>query len=191
MSRMYENSTSMLNDSMDVGESAVNRSFNSVNSASSSIHTTASSSKAVLAALRALQDKIRRLEAERSQALDEASDLRSKIKSFEIETEHSRQREVMQAQRQVQEAKIGYEKLLQEKRDLEERLAQVEERHRRESSQLKDVSEQSTRLAETKSMADAKLHELSVKVQTLEAQLHSSEHREKGKRLLTRSNYCD
>ena len=55
---------------VDLDDSVVNRSFATV---SSSAHTTASSSKAVLAALRALQDKIRRLAAERTQALDEAS----------------------------------------------------------------------------------------------------------------------
>lgn len=180
MSRMFENSISILNDSMEHGESALNRSFNSATSANSSIHTTASSSKAVLAALRALQDKIRRLEAERSQALDEASDLRSKIKGFEIETEHARQRDSLQAQRQVQEAKVGYEKLLQEKKDLEERLAQVEDRNRRDAHQLQDLTEQSSRLSETKSITDTKVHELTVKVKTLETQLHSSQQRERG-----------
>jgi chromosome segregation ATPase len=169
-----------MNDSMDRDNSALNRSFNTVTSLNSSQHTTASSSKAVLAALRALQDKIRRLEAERSQALDEASDLRTKIKSFEIETEHSRQRDAMQSQRQVQEARVGYEKLFQEKKDLEERLIQVEERNRHDETQLRELSDQSGRLSETKSMSDMKLQDLTAKVETLESHLYSSQQREKG-----------
>ena len=65
---------------MDLDLDSSYRSATSANS--TSVNT--SSSKAVLAALRALQDKIRRLESERSQALDEATDLRQKIKTLDI-----------------------------------------------------------------------------------------------------------
>jgi chromosome segregation ATPase len=161
-------------------ESPVNRSFATVTSLNSSTHTTASSSKAVLAALRALQDKIRRLEAERSQALDEAADLRGKLKSYEIEAEHSRQRDAMQAQRQIQDTKLNYEKLVDEKKDLENRAHQLEERNRDAEAQLNELLSQSNRLTESKNISDSKIKELSLKVQSLENQLQASQQREKG-----------
>ena len=63
----------------------LNKSYSTVRSNISAVGSTATgSSKAVLAALRALQDKIRRLESERAQALDENAELKQLIKQHEI-----------------------------------------------------------------------------------------------------------
>ena len=67
------------------------------------------SSKAVLAALRALQDKIRRLETERAQALDECNHLRNQIRSQEMESEHVKQRDTLNNQKTLLEAKAAKE----------------------------------------------------------------------------------
>ena len=64
-------------------DALLNKSYSSIISSASNGNAS-SSSKAVLAALRALQDKIRRLETERTQALDESSQLRLQLKNFEI-----------------------------------------------------------------------------------------------------------
>eukprot|EP01036_Dinobryon_divergens_P031486 gene31488-40892_t len=89
-----------------------------------------SSSKAVLAALRALQDKIRRLEAERAQAVEESSQLKHQLKLQEIEFDHSRQKESLSSQKVLQEAKNSFEKVFTEKTDLEVRLVKLEERNK-------------------------------------------------------------
>ncbi len=89
----------------------------------------ASSSKAVLAALRALQDKIRRLESERSAAIDETAQLRHQLKNLEIESEHVKQREILSSQKTLHEARNAYEKLLNEKSELEIRISKLEEKN--------------------------------------------------------------
>lgn len=163
--------------------SALNRS--SASNASFASATTASSSKAVLAALRALQDKIRRLEAERTQALDEASELRSKLRSYEIESEHSRQRESLQSQRQLLEARSENERLLDSKAELEDRLKRLEDRNRDSEMQLTELSSQISRLVEAKANSDTKIRDLTTKAQLLENQLESAQNREKGSPFIT------
>eukprot|EP01035_Chromulina_nebulosa_P031574 gene31574-42102_t len=100
-----------------------------------------SSSKAVLAALRALQDKIRRLEAERAQAVEESSQLKHQLKLQEIEFDHSRQKESLSSQKVLQEAKNSFEKVFTEKTDLEVRLSKIrllEDEKHAISSKLRD-----------------------------------------------------
>jgi chromosome segregation ATPase len=163
--------------------SALNRS--AASSASFASATAASSSKAVLAALRALQDKIRRLEAERTQALDEASELRSKLRSYEIESEHSRQRDSLQSQRQLLEVRSENERLMESKVELEDRLKRLEDRNRDSEAQLSELSSQISRLVEAKANSDAKMKDLVAKAQILENQLEAAQNREKGKFFIT------
>jgi len=88
------------------------------------------SSKAVLAALRALQDKIKRLEAERGQAIDECTHLKNQIRAQEIEAEHSRQRDVLNSQRSLLEAKSAFDRLMSEKASMEEQLHELQSKTR-------------------------------------------------------------
>ena len=87
-----------------------------------------SSSKAVLAALRSLQDKIRRLETDRTRAMEEAATLRHRLQGFEVESEQTRAKDDAIAQRNIQEARATYDRLIAEKVDLEVRVARAEER---------------------------------------------------------------
>ena len=64
-------------------------------SSSMTVGTSQSGSKAVLAALRALQDKIRRLDSEKTSAIDECNQLKAQIKSMEIDHEHMKQRDAL------------------------------------------------------------------------------------------------
>ena len=138
---MYKGSSPSNNDTLNVyqidddqhNSTPLNKSYNSANghdlaSAVSSVGA-ASSSKAVLAALRALQDKIRRLEAERSAAIDESVQLRHNLKNMEIEAEHIKQREMLSSQKALQESRSAYEKLLGEKTDMEIKIAKIEEKN--------------------------------------------------------------
>ena len=114
----------------------------------------ASSSKAVLAALRALQDKIRRLESERSQALDETSSLRNQLKNSEIETSHFREKEKFSTEKILQEARGAYEKIKHEKEDLENKLMSVEAKNKDCHSTTEDLQCKIQNLEEEKSMSE-------------------------------------
>lgn len=160
-----------LNTSAALGDSFMSHS-------SMSAASGASSSKAVLAALRALQDKIRRLEVERSQALDDCAKLRSQIKHLEIENEHQRQREALASQQALQEARLLCDRLTAEKHDTELKLTKVEEackQLQREHDQLRH------RLFEVESNRDQLRGQVQVLEQNsskLESAIKASQQRE-------------
>ena len=77
-----------------------------------------------------MQDKIRRLEAERAQAVEESAQLKHQLKLQEIEFDHNRQRESLSSQKSLQEAKQSFEKVFTEKTELEVKLAKLEERNK-------------------------------------------------------------
>jgi chromosome segregation ATPase len=163
-------------------DAATNRSFNSVMSGSSLGLSggPSSSSKAVLAALRALQDKIRRLESERSQALDEASQYRLQIKNQEIEYEHSKQRDQLAAQKSLQEARTAYDRVCAEKADLETRLSKMEEKNRGLQRSSEELQMRIRQLEEEKQNNIDKLRELENQQHNLEQQIKQAQQREKG-----------
>lgn len=100
------------------------------------------SSRAVLSALRALQDKIKRLEGERSRALDECKALRGRLE--EQEQRLRQQRELDLASTEARgTAKLAYERVLSEKDALERRAAELAEQKRslaREVEALRDAA---------------------------------------------------
>jgi chromosome segregation ATPase len=124
-------------DSVDHDSRLYNSSFQSV--ANSSNNASASSSKAVLAALRALQDKIRRLESERGQALDEASQLRHQLQTQEVEFENSKKRVSLQSSKSVSDSRHELERVLSEKTELEIRIAKMEEKNRESRDAAEDL----------------------------------------------------
>eukprot|EP00981_Chlorochromonas_danica_P009120 scaffold2505_cov152-Ochromonas_danica.AAC.13 len=162
-------------------DGAVNKSFSSAISAATSASGggASSSSKAVLAALRALQDKIRRLETERSHALDEASQLRLQLKNQEIENEHAKQREQLAAQKSLQEARTSYDRLTGEKADLEARLHRVEEKNRSLTQASDELQGRIRHLEEEKHQNSLRLRDLESQQQVLEQQIRMAQQREK------------
>ena len=86
----------------------------------------------VLAALRALQDKIRRLEVERSQAMDESLELREQIKTLEIDSVYHADQRALAGQRQHHELQHAYDLLKTEKTEVETRMRKYEERYKQE-----------------------------------------------------------
>lgn len=155
---------------------------NSYSSAMSAVGTpnasSASSSKAVLAALRALQDKIRRLETERSQALDESAQLRSQLKNQEIEAAHFRDKEKYASDKASQEARNNYEKLRQEKLDAETRLVRLEEKNKESERQQEELSRRIQELEEEKARALIRQNEIHSNATHLDSQLEQALHRE-------------
>lgn len=154
----------------------VDKSFSSAISNSS----TATSSKAVLAALRALQDKIRRLESERSQSLEECTQLRHQLKNLEIESEHAKQRESLATQRSLQETRSAYDRLLTEKTDLEIRLSKSEDKNKDLVRHTTDLQENIKSLEEEKHKAQLRIREIEAGYSNLESLLQSTQLKEKG-----------
>jgi chromosome segregation ATPase len=142
---------------------------NSNISFASTVNTSTSSSKAVLAALRALQEKIRRLEAEKTQAIDECQNLRNQMKIIEIDIDHVRQREVLSSQKLIQETHIEFEKVLSEKNQLEIRLNNLEEERILLQKSSEEMIFKLKCLEEDKSTYTIKLHDF----ESLQTQLQT------------------
>jgi len=140
----------------------------------------AGSSKAVLAALRALQDKIRRLEIERSQALEEASQLRQQVKHYEIEIEHTKQREALANQKVMAEATSTKERLYTEKTELEVKLARAADRAAEQAKALGELEFKLRVLEEEKIRARSTIAEFEERTRALEGHMAQSSAREKG-----------
>jgi chromosome segregation ATPase len=134
----------------------------------------------VLAALRALQDKIRRLECERTQAFDECQQLKSQLKSLEIETEHSKQREMLSSQRHSQESRVAYERLLTEKTELEDRLCKAEERNNKIQLSAEDLQIKIRVLEDEKQVSTLNLRDNESKLKFVEETIERLQQREKG-----------
>eukprot|EP01038_Epipyxis_sp_PR26KG_P003991 gene3991-5715_t len=160
----------------EVGPSDNSKSYNSslMSSANGS-----SSSKAVLAALRALQDKIRRLEAERSQALDESSQLRHQLKNLEIDMDHEKQKENLIAQKNLQDSRNAYERLHADKSELELRLSKLEDKNKAAQRESDEMAKKIRSLEEEKHSNINKINELEHEQQRIENQIKHAQSREK------------
>lgn len=102
-------------------------------SSSMTVGTSQSGSKAVLAALRALQDKIRRLDSEKTSAIDECNQLKAQIKSMEIDHEHMKQRDALMNNQALLEAKGAYDSLNAAKAVQESDYTKLQEKHREQA----------------------------------------------------------
>ena len=121
------------------------------------------SSKAVLAALRALQGKIQRLEAEKESAQDECRHLKSQIRSQEVESEHIKQRDVLNNQRSLLEAKAAFDRLSSENSGLERQLKELQERNSSSENTISGLKNQLNLLQEEKVDLLSNKHELDTK----------------------------
>lgn len=157
------------------------KSFQSMLSATSATAgNSSSSSKAVLAALRALQDKIRRLETERAQALDEVTHLRMQLKNQEIEAEHHKQRDQLGSQKSLQEARSIGERLSQDKAELELKLQKLEEKAHSSQLASEDLQMKVRMLEEEKHASQLKIRDLEHAHSQFELQIRGAQQQEKG-----------
>mmetsp|Transcript_9580 Transcript_9580/g.15922 ORF Transcript_9580/g.15922 Transcript_9580/m.15922 type:complete len:527 (+) Transcript_9580:72-1652(+) len=156
----------------------VDASFNSATSGISGFNHSASSSKAVLAALRALQDKIRRLETERAAALDEAAQLRSQLKSQEIESEHTKEKDILHNQKSLQEARLSYERVVTEKDDLEKSLQLLRSQNDQTQAHIHELRERNKELEDMRAAAEKRLGEVEGHLVKFQEEVDRSKHRE-------------
>lgn len=161
-------------------EKSLNRSYNGGTSSSPTNNASASGSKAVLAALRALQDKIRRLESERAQALDDTVQLRHQLKTQEIESEHTKQRDNLASQKSLHEIRSAYERLLSEKTEVEIRLSKLEDRNRDEQQIADDLRTKILRIEDEKHDGLLGIKDLEGARSQIQEQLQLSQQKEKG-----------
>ena len=138
-----------------------------------------SSSKAVLAALRALQDKIRRLETERSSALEESDAYRQRLQGLENESDQLRARDDAIAQRNIQEARSQHDRLVAEKADLEVRVSRAEDRKREVKKASDEIEEQITKLQDEKHISVQKVKDFESQNKQLETQLSNLQTKER------------
>jgi uncharacterized protein (UPF0335 family) len=96
------------------------------------MRSAATSSKAVLTALRALQDKISRLESEKTEALEESARLRLQIQNQDLTSERYKQRDNLTSQKNLHEVRTAYDRILTEKSETEMRLSKLDDRNRAE-----------------------------------------------------------
>lgn len=139
---------------------------------------TQGSSKAVLAALRALQDKIRRLEAERAQAVDECNHLRNQIRSQEVEAEHVKQRDTLNNQRSLLEAKSAYDRLTSEKKSMEHQLTDLLEKNRNSERLVNKMKDKIAMLEGENDGLESRKRDLDEEQEKAEALLEATQRRE-------------
>jgi len=157
--------------------SPLHKSYSSVGTAASNgvVPGQSSSSAAVLAALRALQDKIRRLESERSAAIDESVQLRHQLKNLEIESDHVKQREILASQKTLQESRNAYDRLVNEKTDLEIRANKLEEKLQLSKSTIDELMSKVKSFEEEKQTSSLKVKELETTLQKVEERVQQAQ----------------
>lgn len=170
----------LLNGSMNSFVSANNNSYHQQLSGNNISNVSNNNSKAVLAALRALQDKIRRLEIEKSQALDETNQFRNQLKAMEIEFQHTKQRESLSVQKSMQETRSAFDRLQSEKTELEIRCSTLEHQNREIQHHSDDLQKRIFDLEAEKQTHLNKIKELEAENQHIETQIQFAQQHEKG-----------
>ena len=140
--------------------------------------TTTTSSRAVLSALRALQDKIKRLETERSVALEETEGLRQQLRGLETEQDQLRARDDAMAQRNIMEARNQYDRLLGEKTDIEARVSRAEDRKKDMQRSHEDLKDEIRTLLDEKQASLSKIKDFESQISHLESQLGTLQRKE-------------
>eukprot|EP01041_Mallomonas_annulata_P007496 gene7496-15337_t len=141
--------------------------------------SSASSSKEVLVASRTLQDKIRRLETERSQALYETEQLRNHVSNLEIESEHKKRKDVLEYQRSLQEIRNIIDKLSADKDELESRIVKIEEKSLDSRTEFKVLMSRIKTLEHEKILSETRTSDTEKDSQNLKQQLIAAQQREK------------
>ena len=164
--------------------------YHSADSNSSPLRASASSSKAVLAALRALQDKIKRLESERTQALDETANLRQQIKNQEMEADNFKRRDSLASQKKLHEVQSAYDRSVTEKTESEIRLSNLEERNRIEDEIARDLRAKIRAVEDEKHNGLLVIKDMESERTRLQSQILHVQHKEKGEHAFVIALFC-
>jgi hypothetical protein len=125
-------------------------------------------SMAVLSALRALQEKIRRLETERAIALEEATRIRQEAKEQQIDMQRDSDKEKLTLQKTINESRVAYEALEEQKNSGNLRLVRAEE-------QINEYKKEISYLHEKIGGCEERLSEAREQVSKLEMSLEAKE----------------
>lgn len=131
------------------------------------------SSTAILSALRALQEKIKRLEKERADAIVENAALRQQNNEVQRHSELQRRKEGLEFQEQCVHIQSAYESLLAEKEAMESKLASSEEKRR---SLLQEANRLRARLAveeDSRRIAEGRMRDMEGRISKMERTLRS------------------
>lgn len=145
-------------------QSAASPGFSSEFGASSDGNIATGGSKAVLSALRALQDKIRRLETEKSVALEEATRVKQEARQKETDLGRDYEQEKLKLQKTINENNLAFESLEQQKTALDLRLVRAEDK-------ISELKQEISYLHEKIGKAEERLEEEKGAVSRLESDL--------------------
>ena len=154
--------------------------FERVMPSSSPLPSSATSSKAVLAALRALQDKIKRLEREKNDAIEETTRLRLQIQNQNYESVRFKERDSLTSLKNLNEVRTAYERILTEKSETETRLLKLEERNQAEEKIASDLRAKIRIFEDEKHTGILAIKELELERTQLHGQILHIQQKEKG-----------
>lgn len=145
------------------------------------MRSAATSSKAVLTALRALQDKISRLESEKTEALEESARLRLQIQNQDMTSERFKQRDNLTSQKNLHEVRTAYDRILTEKSETEMRLSKLDDRNRAEEKIAIDLRAKIRAVEDEKHSGLLTIKDLESERTQLQSQILHVHQKEKGK----------
>jgi hypothetical protein len=132
--------------------------------------SSAQSSRAVLSTLRVMQEKIRRLESERDQALNECSNLRESVKAERVKRDYVSRDDALRAAENGGEIalRLAYERLLADKTSAELRIAKAADQRASLEADLRALREEKETVERARLTAERQLAESLRKAQDLE-----------------------
>jgi uncharacterized protein (UPF0335 family) len=149
------------------------------------MRSAATSSKAVLTALRALQDKISRLESEKTEALEESARLRLQIQNQDMTSERYKQRDNLTSQKNLHEVRTAYDRILAEKSETEMRLSKLDDRNRAEEQIAIELRAKIRAVEDEKHTGLLTIKDLESERTQLQSQILHIHQKEKGKGILS------
>jgi uncharacterized protein (UPF0335 family) len=149
------------------------------------MRSAATSSKAVLTALRALQDKISRLESEKTEALEESARLRLQIQNQDMTSERYKQRDNLTSQKNLHEVRTAYDRILAEKSETEMRLSKLDDRNRAEEQIAIELRAKIRAVEDEKRTGLLTIKDLESERTQLQSQILHIHQKEKGKGILS------
>lgn len=106
--------------------------------------------------------------------------MRIQIKNQEIENEHTKQREILSAQKSLQDTRTNYERLLSEKTELEIKIMALEEKNQQVHMSNQENLSKIKLLEEERHQNQLKVKDLEHQQFHIEQQIKLSQQKEKG-----------
>eukprot|EP00937_MAST-01D_sp_MAST-1D-sp2_P004142 g4142.t1 len=134
----------------------------------------ATGSKAVLSALRALQDKIRRMESERSGLVEHVAELKKELSSSSAAHERERSELRTRGERHSREASDAVSSAVEEKNHLNLLVVRAEEQKKALTRELQHVNEGARQAEDERRLAQSRVAALEKRAECLEKDLREA-----------------